>query len=114
MQNFVGTSPSRLLGRFRTKGGMRFWSHLAPKWLPEGRQWDPLGVENDTKKRKMSVKTPTSNSPQGRLRPIGRVEPRRDVWFVCMHFILGWISLGCFLAHYPFAIFFVFIPDKIL
>ena len=29
---------------------------LARKWWPEGRQWDPLGVENGIKNRKMSVK----------------------------------------------------------
>ena len=33
-----------------------FWSHLARKWPPEGRQWDPLGVDNGTKNRKMSQK----------------------------------------------------------
>ena len=48
--------PEWFQSAFRNSGSYPFGAHLARKWPPEGRQWDPLGVDNGTKNRKMSQK----------------------------------------------------------
>ena len=43
------------------------------------------------------------DSPPGRLRPTGRVELGRDLWFVCMHPILFVCTHPTFALHLSFS-----------
>ena len=66
--------PERFGGALRTKGSYPFGAPWARKWRPEGRQWAPLGVDNDTKYRKMSPKI----WPRNRYRK--SIEKRCQIW----------------------------------